>query len=77
MKFYNAPKLSLVRVIGNVQVPPGEKPIEAGEELFYHYTDGVYTVCTNKNNVNVFPAVWTEIEIIDKWDISAPSLYKV
>ncbi len=66
MKFYNTPKRTRVRIIGNADVPPGETIPEAGEELFYHYTDGVYTVCTNKQNINVFPAVWTEIELLEE-----------
>lgn len=65
MKFYNTPKLSYIRVIGNADVPPDTQKVEAGEELKFHYIDGVYTVCTNKQGINVFPAVWTEIELID------------
>lgn len=66
MKFYNAPKRTRVRIIGNADVPPGENVPQAGEELLYHYTDGIYTICTNKQNINVFPAVWTEIELVEE-----------
>lgn len=64
MKFYNTEPGTRVRVIGNTDVPPGENKVEAGEELVFHYKDGVYTVCTNKQGVNVFPAIWTEVELI-------------
>lgn len=65
MKFYNTPKLSQVKIIGNADVPPETTRVESGEILKFHYVDGVYTVCTNQQGINVFPAVWTEVEILE------------
>jgi len=50
MKLYDVPRNSRIR-FGDAQ-------------LLFHYIDGMYSLCTEKEGNDVHPAAWTEVEIV-------------
>lgn len=67
MKLYDVPRETFVKVLEDVQVPPGAKPILAGETIFFDHLDGMYSFCMNEEQTEIFHmAGWTEVEILEE-----------
>lgn len=64
MKLHECPPNSRVKILTDVQVPPGALPIRIQEEINFHHIDGMYSFCTDDNHILLHPAAWTEVELV-------------
>lgn len=68
MKLYNCPSKSKIRLIEDIQTPPGGYPLKKGDELFFDHLDGIYSYCTKEiagRQLQIVHLVgWTEVELI-------------
>jgi hypothetical protein len=81
-KLYDIPRNSYVRVLPqqseifedeteDVKVPIGSHEVEQGELIYFHHTDGMYSLCqkvdseTLKHGETCHMAGWTEVELVD------------
>ena len=62
MKLYDAYRNSWVMPIEDTEAPPGARPIAAGEAVFFHHCDGMYSYCKDMNGQVVHLPAWQEVE---------------
>ena len=64
MKLFKVPPGSMIRVIGEVEIPPAAPEIDKGEILKFIHVDGMYSLCVNKSGKPVHLVAWAEVEVI-------------
>ena len=65
MKLYEVPRNTKIRIIDDeTTTPVVSYPVDKNQILHYHHTDGMYSYCTNEENIVVHPAAWTDVEIV-------------
>lgn len=68
MKLYNVPRHTRIRLLEDVDVPPGALPLKAGDVLRFKSVDGMYSYCTDQNGNVVHAPAWAEVEIVKTED---------
>jgi len=63
MKLLDVPPGTLIRVKGEVKIPPGAPPINVGDELMFIRIDGMYSLCY-KDKQPVHLVAWADVEIV-------------
>ena len=67
MKLYNVPNNTTVIIKDEkVIIPPWSLEIKKGDVLKLYLTDDMYGHCINKDGMVVYPAAWTEVEIVEE-----------
>lgn len=64
MKLYDVPIYSKIRVIGDIQTPPGAKEIKESDVLFFDHIDGMYSYCKDSEGNIVHLVAWAEVEVL-------------
>ena len=70
MKLYDVPRNTWVKPVADNQAPPGARLVANDEAVLFHHIDGMYSYCHDKNNNVVHLAVWADVEIVDKPNVS-------
>ena len=65
MKLYDVPDNTMIRVVGQIKVPPGAPAINVGDELLLRNIDGMYSYCKDSKGNVVHLLAWAEVEIIN------------
>ena len=55
MELYNVPRNSFIRVGTTV--------------LLFDHIDGMYSFCTDRDGGVIHLAAWTEVEVVEGWDV--------
>ena len=66
MELYKIANKTWVKVLGEVQTPPGSRDIAIGDILFFDHIDGMYSYCTDKEDNVLHLASWADVEPVDK-----------
>jgi len=65
MKLYECPNNCFVRILEErVKIPPASISIKDEDILKFLHIDGMYGYCINSKNQVVYPAAWTEVELV-------------
>ena len=64
MKLYDVPRGSMIRVLGDIQIPPGAPEINIGDEILFNNLDTMYSNCT-RGKTTVYLSAMAEVEIIN------------
>ena len=68
MKIHELSNNTKIRLLEDVQGPPGEPIYKKGTEMFFFDLDGMYATCFIHPKMDkakrTYPPAWTEVEII-------------
>ena len=65
MKLFELNSACNVRLLEKATTPIDSPPIPQGVVLAFKRIDGMYSHCINEAGNQVYPAAWTEVEIVD------------
>jgi len=70
VKLYEAPRNSLVRVVGTPTAPPDAPEVNDGEVIKFYHVDGMYSYCKNEYGDIVHIPAWQEVEVLNEVEFS-------
>lgn len=65
MKLYELNSKCKVRLLEEAHTPAGSLLLPKGIVLQFYRVDGMYTSCKDSVGNTVYPAAWTEVEIVE------------
>ena len=66
MKLHAVPNRTNVRILDDIQTPPGAPRLEKGDIIFFDHIDGMYSYCKNSAGEVVHLVAWAEVEIVEE-----------
>lgn len=64
MKLFEVPRNTKIRILEDPRIPPASNELPENGVFYFHHIDGMYSLCTDMNNIPHHLAAWTEVEII-------------
>jgi len=63
-KLYEVPNHTVVCTCEDAKIPPASLSVPKGTVLKLYDIDGMYARCKNETGEWIYPAAWTEVEIV-------------
>lgn len=65
-ELYNVKNGTKVKVLEDIQVPPGAPEIKKGDVIFFSHIDGMYSLCFDNNDNPIHLAAWSLVEEVNE-----------